>query len=254
MVQGPTARRAIHLVLDLPSPARRFLLHGSVGIPTEKDQNDMALRLTAKLISTNSGPLNYALVGFTFDPAGPVNSTTQLAMRVMAYLSAVGQNMMEEQVLVDGIVETNAPVSGGTDIAFDPAVYATLITQAATAGITIRPQNAYGGSYLGRTGGTSSGRGDSLCVQTKTTTPGRKGRGRHFLPFLARESIAPIGLISNTTRDYVEEAYGLFFLGRNAAIGPSGAVVLSKLPVGSFHPVTGVKVTVIPSRLRSRTR
>jgi len=214
----------------------------------------MALRLTAKLISLNSGPLNYALVGFTFDPGGPIPSTTALAMRVFGYLQATGQSCMEEGCYVDSITETNAPVAGGTDIAFEIGAYEAMRSGAATAGITLRDTTGYAVQALGRTGGTSSGRGDSICVQTKTVSPGRKGRGRHFLPFTCREAISPNGLVSISASQYLENAYRVFFLGADLALGPAGAVVLSKIPVGSFHSVVSVKVSLIPSRLKSRTR
>lgn len=253
-MQGPAARRAIHLVLDLQPPDPLAAIRSSVGIPTAKVWFDMALRLTVKMTSVNSGPLNYALCGFTFDPGGPINTTTALAMRCFGYIQAVGQSCMEEQCYVDSITETNAPVSGGTDIAFDTVAYEAMRAGAAVAGITLRDTAAWGVQFLGRVNGTSSGRGDSICMQTKTTAPGRKGRGRHFIPFTNREAIAANGLINTGVRDLLEDAYKVFFLGKDLALPATGAVVLSKLPVGTMHPITGCKLTMIPSRLKSRTR
>jgi CO dehydrogenase/acetyl-CoA synthase alpha subunit len=103
----------------------------------------------------------------------------------------------------------------------------------------------------------SSGRGDSVCVNTVTGMGGRHGVGRHFLPFLTRDAIGFDGLIDVGYKSQVETNYGTCFLGQGAgsppAIGDAAPIVFSPT-TNAEYDVQFPKIQRVPSRLRSRTK
>jgi len=122
---------------------------------------------------------------------------------------------------------------------------------------TIVPdQGAYGSGDIGQAAWTSSGRGDSVCVSYRTARVGPSGRGRNFVPFLAREAVSTDGLIDGTVRVAMDLWFGRIMMGEGDGVLATSAVmsVYSKVSPAGFAPIISHAVSQVPSRLRSRTK
>lgn len=207
-----------------------------------------------QLNSAVSGPLNPAYMDFTVR----ATSSDQQQAQVLCYAAACLGSMSEQDTTIGGMVERTTIGSGPwIPVPFPTALYASTRTEANTAlgSALIKALTDYGQATLGPTSATSSGRGDSVCVNTRASTGGRHGRGRHFIPFANRDTVLTDGLLNPLATVYVENAYRLLFKGVGA-----GATIVDLDPA-VWSPTTTtnygidiVQVNQIPSRLRSRTK
>jgi hypothetical protein len=203
--------------------------------------------------SSVSGPLNPALVDFTFTSPLAVTDPQATAL-VIAYMSSAMAYMGESGTYVVGVNRQSLP--GGPIIGqpFPVAEYAA-ISAAAVAPVAAPAMSTYGSVPLGDPAATSSGRGDSFCINTRAPAAGRHGKGRHFIPFLARGAVDTNGLINTTIATNVAAAYQLLFGGTGPAPYDINLEPVVWSPsLGTSSPITTISPVQIPSRLRSRTK
>ncbi len=209
----------------------------------------MARRIQASLTCPTYGPLNYALVDFSFSSATP--TVAQQTAQVVAYLYQACRQFSELNTVVAGAKSQAAPGDPWLNVAFPEDEYALLKTEDEPLPVSAN----WGDVNIGIPTGTSSGRGDSVCVNTRAVAGGRNGRGRHFLPFLSRDGVNANGLLETGSISAAIQSYDRYILvdGTNPEALPLGAVVYSPTMDTSYAIVEG-QIQPIPSRLRSRTR
>lgn len=211
----------------------------------------MAQRVQVTLVQPNtSGPLNPALVGFTFTSGSVVQS--ELVARCIAYMTYVCGKASELDTIITGVQYRSSAVTPFLDQPFPVAFYGSIKSVMTTDG-GIPTMTTYGTPSIGGGGYTSSGRGDSLCVLTKGATGGRHAVGKHFVPFLSRAAVTADGLISATVRLNVPDVYSQIFLGTGTGLLSTPAGVVVNAPA-SFPVISICKVVQVPSRLKSRTK
>lgn len=206
------------------------------------------------MLSSTTGALNPAYCTFATDGSG--SGAADVAAQICIYLAATLQQTAEQYVTINSVEARSLP--GGSWVPVpDFTTEFNALRAGATAELDSVPIDLWAGyPYLIDTGavGTSSGRGDSLCVNTRAAGAGKHGRGRHFLPYLARQVIDTDGLINSATAAYVQRAYQYCFLGGGTTpITDLNPQVFSET-LGTISPVNFVAVNNIPSRLRSRTK
>jgi hypothetical protein len=215
-----------------------------------------AVTIQASMTNDITGALNPALVDFTFpQPGGGAPDVEELAARVIAYLAISMYSAGSGLTSITGCRAILRPSGTFSDLPFPAAEYQALRTSwgelTGLPGMTAYSQVSITG------GGQPSGRGDSVCVNTKAASGGRKGNGRHFLPFTDKGAIDGQGLINTALINLITRHYDEAFLGVHhfaettlASVNPG---VFSKLD-GVLRPITIAKPSQIPSRLRSRTK
>jgi len=207
-----------------------------------------------ELTSDISGALNPAFVDFATDGTGA--SAQQVAAQVCLYLASTINQMGEANVKIQAVTARTLP--GGSFVPvpdFETEFNATKgAFTAELDNVAINSWTGYPYLIASDTVGGSSGRGDSLCVNTRAAAAGRSGRGRHFLPFLARQAVGSDGLINSALVTYVQRCYAFAFQGAGTTpVDELNPVVFSPTH-GTISPVNFVVVNNIPSRLRSRTK
>ena len=209
----------------------------------------MARKIQAQLTCPTYGPLNFALVDFAFSNAGP--TVAQQTAQVVAYLYRACRQFSELHTIVVGAKSQAAPGDPWLNVPFPEDEYALLKTEDEPLPVS----GNWGDVEVGIPTGTSSGRGDSVCVNTRAVAGGRNGRGRHFLPFLSRDAVNANGLLEATSIATAIQYYDRYILndGTNPEALDLGAVVYSPTQDASYTIVEG-QIQPIPSRLRSRTR
>jgi hypothetical protein len=189
------------------------------------------------------------LVDFAFSNAGP--TVAQQAAQVVAYLYQATRQFSELNTLLTGMQSQAAPGDPWLNVPFPEDEYALLKTDDEPLPVSAN----WGDIELGIPTGTSSGRGDSVCVNTRAVAGGKHGRGRHFLPFLSRDAVSASGILEAGSTGATLASYDRYILndGTNTETVDLGAVVYSPTLDSSFTIVEAV-INPIPSRLRSRTR
>jgi hypothetical protein len=217
----------------------------------------MTQRLVVEMQSAVSGPLNPAVCDFSFEYAGSTLSQEEINAQVLLYVAGGLGVFAEESVSITGCT-LKAPWDGpGIPQEFPAAEYAAgraALNTALGSGI-IKALSAYGVEPLGPVTATSSGRGDSVCVNTRASTAGAHGRGRHFLPFANRDTVGTDGLLNPASCAYVERLYRACFM--NGESIPTFGTLHPKVvarATGVASDINVVQVNRIPSRLRSRTK
>ena len=215
----------------------------------------MALAVQVELASVNSGPLNPALMDFSFADLGVSGLTLpELCARVALYTARAITVMSEDGITMSAIRTRTLPSDPFVPVAFPQTEYAAGKADA-TFDTSIVAAIVYATTNITPTAQISSGRGDSVCVTTKALTGGRKGIGRHFIPFLARESVSGAGLIGGAQATAVNDAYAECFLGTGTGVLADAAFpgVYSRLD-STLRQIELVATSIIPSRLKSRTK
>jgi hypothetical protein len=213
----------------------------------------MAFRLSVRLESDLTGSLNPAFCDFSF--TGVAANEATCTAQTIAYVAHAMKSVGHSGVRLIGVQGKLLPGGQSVDIPFPRVEYDNLFNNRVGDRI---PAFANGyGDEVGPNNTHSSGRGDSVCVQTITGRNGRSGRGRHFLPFCCREAIGDDGLFGITLAQYLQIGYSAYILGElngiNAAVVPLEPIVWSnKLGSGTF--IRSARLTTVPSRLRSRIR
>lgn len=200
--------------------------------------------------SQYSGPLNPAITTWHYNPVGGITLPAFMA-RILAFYKAQGTSFSEGGVNITGMQMKDDGVPGVYDMGWPQSAITDLNTVLGTPLITetnwpmpYRPSPS-----------ASSGRGDSLCMNLKAGGT-RSKHGRIFLPFLTREAIADEGLVKTANQTAIQIAMGYWFLGEVSAgqsLAPAMLVVYSKKLL-SASAVASVKVSLVPSRLRTRTK
>lgn len=201
-----------------------------------------------------TGALNPAFCTFATDGTGP--SAEEVAAQLCIYLAATLQQTAEQWVSIISVEARIVPGGSWVPVPDFTTEFNALRAGATTELDSVPIDTWTGYPYLIDTGnnGTSSGRGDSMCVNTRAAGAGKHGRGRHFLPFLCREIIGTDGLLNSATIAYVEHCYRYCLQGLGTTpIDDLEPQVFSET-LGTISPVTFVQVNNIPSRLRSRTK
>jgi hypothetical protein len=213
----------------------------------------VAVRYTAVLESSVSGPLNPALVDFTFNSPDAVTIPYMVA-RVIVYIATACANLSETDTYITGVNRQELPGGPVLGNAFPATEYAACLA-AAVPGLASTAMTGWASTALGLSGATSSGRGDSACINTRAPAAGKHGRGRHFIPFLSRTAVGTDGLLDTGILTDVAQAYVDCFSGGAAApFNVDMEPVVFSRTLGTTSPITTLNPQRIPSRLRSRTR
>jgi len=207
-----------------------------------------------QMISGVSGPLNPAYMDFNVRVA----SSSQQQSQILAYTALCLGIFSEEAVVISGMDYRATAGSGPySPVTFPATEYAATRTAANTAIGTalIKPMTAYSSNNMGPVSASSSGRGDSVCVNTRATSGGKHGRGRHFVPFANRDTVLTNGLLNAAATTVLEAGYRLLLqgIGASAPIVDTDPAVWSPTTTTNYG-VSYVQVNLIPSRLRSRTK
>lgn len=208
-----------------------------------------------KLVAPNtSGELNPAFTSFVLNDLDNGFTVAEQAARILVYLQRSMSVMCEGSVFVQEIAVATTPLGDYVPVPFPTAEHAA-VKAATTFFEDIGPMGFGYSSAITLSSQTSSGRGDSLCVREICAAGGRSGKGRHFLPFLAREAIGATGLVGPSQAAAVNIAYRECFMGDGGGILATAALpeVFSRKDAVAYF-VAQIQVTQIPSRLRSRTR
>lgn len=142
-----------------------------------------------------------------------------------------------------------------------PGSYGLNIADVVTASVDINDEVPsipdWGGlnANIGQNGNTLGPVGTSICVSEYTALLSRRGRGRHFIPFIQRGRIANEGTFTSTAVDNVSQAWGTLFGGSYTWTLPwvmPNAVRSEAANVA--NDIVSVIARPIPSNLRSRRR
>lgn len=217
----------------------------------------MAYRYRIKYESTLTGALNPSYNVLAFGDAGAPDD--QSAAQVIAYgCQALFQASTSDSTVVGLDVET-VPGSGvWLPVAFPYGAWASLAPQwSAYAG---GPQGVsigfeYGDLLFNFPGKDPSGRGDSICVNTRGLGVGRHGSGRHYLPFTTKAVVGLDGLIVPITVANMNDSYQVLLQDREGFSAARDLLPSVYSPsLGTMAVVVSNAVSNVPSRLRSRLR
>lgn len=204
--------------------------------------------------STVTGPLNPAYMDFSFG-AGFTNGPAD-NMRVVAYAAACLGIFADESCSISACFVKDAVSAPFLAVAFTVSDYDTARSAINTfvGSAVVKAMSAYGVS-VGPTSATPSGRGDSVCVNTKCATGGRNSRGRHFSPFANRDTVNNQGLLNPASCVPLEKAYACAMgLASGGGALPSITPGVYSRTTSTLYPIINAQVNRIPSRLRSRTK
>lgn len=149
-------------------------------------------RMTITLVNTDVGPANTAQVGFS---AAAVGWSAQKLAQVLGYFGALGSaGMIAVHTAVQAADQRAFGSAGNVPQAFPAAEYADLVTAASAVGISMPSMTDYGDTFGV---GNLAPLGTSISVSEVTATPGRSGRGRHFVPFVSRNAVDTDGSYGN---------------------------------------------------------
>jgi hypothetical protein len=206
--------------------------------------------------STVSGALNPAIVSLAFqDPGWTADESKIRATRGFVAIEAAAYWFGEAGQKLTACDYADRPGDTFLPQPLDVTTHATYKAHADFSAL-IPVQEAGFNAAFGPASGGSNGRGDSACINFRTTLGGRSGRGRIFLPYLTPSAIdTATGLLSATRTANVE---ALLTKALEAGAGhpinsDADQYVWSPL-LGAGAPVTTRAVQRIPSRLRTRLR
>jgi hypothetical protein len=201
-------------------------------------------KLMVTLANDTVGQGNASIIDFDF-AAGV--TTDVYAARALIYLTRTAPNVFAAGTRILGARWRPFGEAGSIDVEFPDAEWEHLV-----AGVPMFvPPNPHAyGAPLGS--GTLAPIGTSVCVSEQTATPGRTGRGRHFLPFISAQAVTADGAFGNERAIDVEaDAFRFLIGGAAAGLDPVGFSVIGKA-AGAYKPVTNVKVRKNFSSLASR--
>jgi len=200
--------------------------------------------------SNEGGVLNVAQFGIETDSSVTLSVAQQTA-QIIAYVVAARGAFLASGTLITRM-QYRAHGSGGfLDVPFPDTEYNDL---EALNTPQLTPMHDYGDTVLGVSGGLAPV-GTSVCMTEYTNVFGRKGRGRHFLPFVAKTKVDGAGLFDGTSAGIVQDAYNNYILNTVALFGTTTLlpVVLSTTSSTQLG-ITNVKAQPVLSNLRSRRR
>ena len=204
----------------------------------------MPQRITIQLENTNVNPDNYQLIDFT---SNTVSNSQQHLAEVLAYIAKIGGHFADGTQVVAAWTRV-AGSAGAVELDFPSTDYAAIRT--AVGGGVIPAWAAYGA--IPGASGVLTPLGTSVSVSLFTATPGRAGRGRHFLGFLGAQCVSAGGQFASVNINETIDAYDTFIMSPTA--GPAFAPIVSNSAMSTAHPVTLVRPQPILSNLESRRR
>lgn len=198
-------------------------------------------RLVMKFTNDAVNALNYQLVDFDFNnTVGDVNTAAASCLAYM-YLNAAAEVLATNTRIV-GIDSRPVSTSGSTPVPFPVAAYAALVV--------IDPRLPPASTYVGTIGvGALCPLGTSISVSEVTAHAGPTGRGRHFLPFISRNSVNAGGQVAAAVLGEIDSYYEDHIMGGLLAT-PNNPVVTG---VGSFS-IIAPRAQPVYSNLESRRR
>lgn len=200
--------------------------------------------------SQYSGPLNPAITTWHYNPVGGITLPAFMA-RILGFYKAWGTQWSEGGVNITGMQQKDDGVPGVYDMGWPQSAITDLNT---ALGVQLVTETNWPMPYHPAPS-ASSGRGDSLCMNLKAGGT-RSKHGRIFLPFLTREAISDEGLIKSANQINIQSGMGFYFLGEASAgvTLPAASFVVYSKKLLSAAAVQSVKVSLVPSRLRTRTK
>lgn len=186
---------------------------------------------------------NKQMLDFNFLVANAVPQMNKAA-HIVAYLTA--SKICAAGTSINQILWDPEGAAGAIPLPYPIVEYAAL----RAANPTLPDVSAYGVIF------GSSGLcpiGTSLCVQERTATPGRSGRGRHFLPYCNSGGVAPNGGVSAQTISEVAIAQaGFLAFAAPGTVNLGLCVYSQKLSIDSV--ITSYSSSLVYSSLRTRRR
>jgi hypothetical protein len=208
----------------------------------------------AEITSDVIGTLNPAFTDICMDDT--TGTPAQLAARVIGWIQACQWASGPGDSRIVSMRLRNLPAVPYFPQAFPATEYASVVTAFNTFAATtvLTPMTAYGDILNPAGTATSSGRGDSICFNTRASVAGRHGRGRNFIPYLTKNIIASDGLLNPVASATLERWYRALFLGVGITALPTVGPHVWSPSTGFGYPIDIVSTNRIPSRLRSRTK
>lgn len=145
------------------------------------------VRVNAFLENSTLGSVNRAQVSFTFEN---VRSNDENGAAVALYLASVGPQMFAAGTTLERLNLRFAGAPGGFDIGFPTAAFAAMQAAVASPNVFSGSMTSYG---VTMGGGGLTPVGTSICMTERTNTLGRRGIGRHFLPFVTSLAVGADG-------------------------------------------------------------
>lgn len=208
-------------------------------------------RYTVTLENPIGGGGNQAQVGFSTLTLG--SYSLEFAMQLCVYFGALGSDgIICSGTKVTGIQWREHLAAGAVDVPFDAAMYVTASGVITGLGFGVPAMTDYGDTF---------GVGDPLPIGTSvnvaefTGTLGRKGRGRHFIPFASKTACDSLGAFGNSKIADLTDIYNQLMLN----MPPDGDIYDAGVGVApasgtNGHPITSVVPRSIYSNLRTRRR
>lgn len=204
------------------------------------------------------GALNPSIVGFTYQKLVD-GDTDSMQARIMAYFKLLVQTNIicttKIARMTDEVGQVG-PGGGSVDLSYPTDAAVALNPFLGTA-----IQLDYTAFPLLGNSQNLTVRGSSINVNEFTANPGRKGQGRHYIPFLSQGELGFDGIMGPNTATFIERAYSALFLGADDTIlgKPVGNPITAE-NVGvrsgdnTFYPIAGVKVNRSVTVLKSRRK
>ena len=207
------------------------------------------LRFVATITAAPAGGgANPALVDFDFDMSSSL-TVPELGARIIGYLGGYGASYGAGTFALAGISWRLASVAGSIALPFPDTEYAAL--RDTWAGL---PSLEDYGETVGT--GALTPIGTSVLVREITANPTRRGKGRHYLPFIGSDFITATGELDAAAAAGIASNFGAMFLGQvvgGISSTPAHVCVVSNADE-AVRRVTGVSVSTTCSNLRTRRR
>lgn len=208
-------------------------------------------RFIVQITNTGVDAANYAQFGIELvaNEADPIEE--QLA-QIVAYATSASYSCMANGVRLAGVLYYAPGSNLGVQLPFPATEYAAI--RAATTGL---PAMSDWNDADFDAGGTRplTPLGTSIVVSEYSNTGGPGGRGRHYLPFVASNTVDAGGRVAQATRDAIEASYRQY-IWNNPATPPLNDIfpVIGNAAGTTEKIVVNIKAQPVFSNLESRRR
>lgn len=195
------------------------------------------------------GSANEAQISFDIEPSS-YSSAAYAAARIVGYLGSWCASYGAAGSTLTGIDYTAWGSGGAIALPFPTAAYADVL--AVFPGLP--DADGWGYAYGGT--GTLTPIGTSVLVREATSSPARRAKGRHYLPFVGADAVTTAGQLGSAVALNITDNYGYMFLGQSLG-GDSIAAVNTLVVSRKFNQqlaIQSVGCSPILSNLRSRRR
>lgn len=218
----------------------------------------MATKFVFKFENADVDASNYQICDFDVKHTG--SSIAQAGAQMIAYFAAVGFATMGGVVKLIEVTHRAVGAAGATVLPFPTAEYAGVLAAATTDVISPAGMPSGYATQISAAGPLCP-LGTSISVSEISAFAGRRGRGRHFLPYTGRNVVTTGGQVTLATRNRIEQLYTYFLAGFISTTGlPATAPVVGLTPVVTnaagtpTHDIITVRAQPIFSNLESRRR